>query len=90
MTLESVGTLSHRGRGDLANDDRIGSKLNNEICISGTAVQCKMRKICLSNATLWSRNFVSTYNSSSPAVEAAIELNMAENMPAPPITPLPT
>ena len=41
-------------------------------------------------ATLWSRNFVSTYNSSSPAVEAAIELNMAENMPAPPITPLPT
>ena len=38
MTLESVGTLSHRGRGDLANDDRIGSKLNNEIYISGTAV----------------------------------------------------
>ena len=42
MTLESnldaVGTLRQRGRGDLANDDRIGSKLNNEICISGTAV----------------------------------------------------
>ena len=50
----------------------------------------KMGKICMSKATLWSRNVVSTYNSSSPAVEAAIELNMAENMPAPPITPLPT
>ena len=88
MALDAVGTLGNRGMGNLTNHDRKGSKLNNEICISGTAVHQDEED--MSKVTLWSRNFVSTYNSSSPAVEAAIELNMAENMPAPPITPLPT
>ena len=68
----------------MVNDDGIGSKLNKEICISGTAVHQDEKDMYVKG------NFVSTYNSSSPAVEAAIELNMAENMPAPPITPLPT